>query len=275
MHGLRHQDYARYRQYASRKVHRLRVTCQNQQGHKRKFEKKPLQPSDIQSISHIHLLLFSVERYWAYAMELKLESSTAAAAANDAESNNTHNPARKHQHAMKKLRRAAQAASHFESVLSAVSGSGSTTSNSSDEQKTAVQLSQKLLLDVKAYAAMMNGYLLFEQMKWKDALDQFATARTIYETALKSSNLSSHQEILYQNAIDTIDPNIRYCAYNLKLKDGGNKTSAAAAAAAESDVEAIMEMIRKQGGNNELDMLSEKLEVGRTFLFSIVFFSNN
>lgn len=39
--------------------------------------------------------------------------------------------------------------------------------------------------------------------------------RTIYEKLSKAG--SSHQETLCQSAIDDIDPNIRYCAFKLKL----------------------------------------------------------
>jgi signal recognition particle subunit SRP68 len=58
----------------------------------KQFQKKEL-PEEITDSRYLHLLLFQAERAWAFAMELKRESSSES---------------RKHFHIVKRLRRAAQ-----------------------------------------------------------------------------------------------------------------------------------------------------------------------
>ena len=72
--------------------------------------------------------------------------------------------------------------------------------------------------------------------------------RTIYEK-LAGAGGSSEQKVLCQAAIDAIDPNIRYCAYNLKLKGGQTM-----------DIGELVAM-RNQAGGLGSDILNAKLEV--------------
>lgn len=76
----------------------------------------------------------------------------------------------------------------------------------------------------------------------------FAKHRTIYEKMSLAGSPS--QEALCQSAIDSLDPNIRYCAYNLKLKGGQTM-----------DIPSLMEMRNKSGGGVGLDLLAAKVEV--------------
>ncbi|KAJ3038273.1 signal recognition particle subunit srp68 [Rhizophlyctis rosea] len=209
-HGLRHQDYQRYRQYCAKKIHRVRKNVGLTQG-KKKYEKKELTAEVASSDRHLEVLLFETERAWAYAMELKRDS--------------TAEPRKKH-HLIKRLKRAAQTATKLEGLCQ------------ERETETRTQL------DVQAYAAFMEGSLLFEQQKWQDAWDKFATARTIYVN-LEQSGGNAAQKVLCQAAIDEIDPNIRYCAYNLKLKGGQTM-----------DIGELVAM-RAQSGGTGLDLTLE------------------
>lgn len=75
-HGMRSGDYLRYRQYCTRKIHRLRVGLKMQQGNRKEYRKRN---HDVEKIAeskdprYIEVALFQVERAWAYAMQLKGE----------------------------------------------------------------------------------------------------------------------------------------------------------------------------------------------------------
>ncbi|CAG8486057.1 8117_t:CDS:10 [Diversispora eburnea] len=99
----------------------------------------------------------------------------------------------------------------------------------------------------KAYSALMSGYLLFEKQSFQAALDKFAAARTIYEKL--SSAGTPHQETLCQSAIDDIDPNIRYCAYKLRI--GTDSVS---------DVEDLVKTTIKKNKGVGLDLLEAEVE---------------
>jgi signal recognition particle subunit SRP68 len=73
------------------------VLGQTQSSASKPYQKKEL-PDVITDSRYLHLLLFQSERAWAYAMELKRDSSGES---------------RKHHHVVKRLRRAAQYASQL------------------------------------------------------------------------------------------------------------------------------------------------------------------
>uniref|UniRef100_A0A183JST6 Signal recognition particle subunit SRP68 n=1 Tax=Schistosoma curassoni TaxID=6186 RepID=A0A183JST6_9TREM len=75
-HGLRHGDYQRYHQYISRKLRRMRKSLHFQQGNRSKVVPKKLTPDIVTDPRFIILAIFEIERSWAYAMQLKAESST-------------------------------------------------------------------------------------------------------------------------------------------------------------------------------------------------------
>ncbi|TPX59749.1 hypothetical protein SpCBS45565_g07664 [Spizellomyces sp. 'palustris'] len=188
MHGLRHQDYQRYRQFCANKVQRLRTGCNLvQSGAKRRFEKKPVTAEVVMGEKHLQLLLFEAERGWAYAMELKAE---------------VRDEPRKRFHQVKRLKKAVEAAKRLHDICQTC------------------QAGNRTLLDVQAYATTMAGFLFFEQQRWEEAFDKFATARVIYQRLAKAG--TAQQEALCQSAIDSIDPSIRFCAYNLKIKGAQN-----------------------------------------------------
>ncbi|RCH81735.1 signal recognition particle subunit srp68 [Rhizopus stolonifer] len=184
-YGLRHQDYLRYREYCANRVRRLRQILKlSQPNNKNVNVTKPL-PEEFQDNRYLQLYVFEAERAWAYAMELKQEST------NSMETRQKH-------HLIKRLRRSSQHALKLVELC---------------EKQT---VDSKTVFDVKAYAVLMKGYLFFEQQKWKEALDQLIEARTIYEKFAQYNN-NAQQEALYYAAMDEIDPNVRFCAYRLQL----------------------------------------------------------
>ncbi|KAJ3330852.1 signal recognition particle subunit srp68 [Blyttiomyces sp. JEL0837] len=219
-YGLRHQDYQRYRHYCAKKIRRVRgVVGMTQRAKKQKYTKKPITGDSVTSNRALEVLLFHAERSWSYAMELKRES--------------TDEPRKRH-HSVKRLRRAAEAAGELEQVC------------------LSKETDPRTALDVQAYASLMSGYFHFERQEWQEALDKFAASRTIYEK-MASASITAEQEALCQAAIDSVDPNIRYCAYNLKMKGVGSGGS--------QDVAALLEMRRAAGaGAAGLDLLTARVE---------------
>ncbi|KAI9468086.1 MAG: hypothetical protein EXX96DRAFT_591867 [Benjaminiella poitrasii] len=187
-YGLRHQDYQRYREYCTNRVRRLRQILKlNQSNNKKTNVRKPF-PEIIDNVHYLHLFVFDIERAWAYAMELKQESNDSM-------------ETRHHHHLIKRLKRAALYAESLHQLC------------------MQQNVDKRTVLDTKAYACLMKGYLSFEQQNWENALNQFIETRVIYENFAKSTD-NSEQEALCYAAIDEIDPNIRFCGYRLHLPEG-------------------------------------------------------
>ncbi|CAO3629335.1 unnamed protein product [Cunninghamella blakesleeana] len=190
-YGLRHLDYQRYREYCTRRIHRLcQLLKMTNTSSKKSYQAKEL-PEAFTDPRYLYIYIFNTERAWAYAMELKQES------ANNVETRQRH-------HLIKRLRRAAQYSQQLYEI---------------SEKQT---VDPRTVLDTKAYAATMNGYFYFEKQEWQNALDQFVEARTIYERFGNSSN--AHQEALCYASMDEIDPNIQFCAYKLQLGGANGST---------------------------------------------------
>lgn len=101
-------------------------------------------------------------------------------------------------HVVSRLDKAAKAAEYLADVLSQ-GGSGASPTD---------------LLEARAYAALLRGAAQFENRSWEPCLRSYSAARVIYG-ALASS--SSTKGDLYKELLsETIDPSLRYAAYQLK-----------------------------------------------------------
>ena len=69
------------------------------------------------------------------------------------------------------------------------------------------------ILEARAYATLLRGAALFEKQNWESCLKSYSTARIIY-IALSSS---AKGDIFKDLVTETIDPSIRYAAYQLKI----------------------------------------------------------
>ena len=76
-HGLRHGDYVRYRQYCTRRLHRIRksVNFIHGTGSKGRFSKRTLEPQMVRNGRHLMRPLYNAERAWSYAMAIKRENT--------------------------------------------------------------------------------------------------------------------------------------------------------------------------------------------------------
>lgn len=79
-HGLRHGDFQRYRGYCTRRIGRLRKVLRLPQGEKRHFKKRDVLAAHVEGSNaderFLHIPLIMAERAWAYAMQLRQESTT-------------------------------------------------------------------------------------------------------------------------------------------------------------------------------------------------------
>jgi len=188
-HGLRHGDYARYRQYCSRRLHRLRKSVGFTHG-KGRYAKRPLEPSSVRDMRHLMLPLFCAERAWAYAMQLKRE--------------NTEQEPRPHYHLLARLAKATAWAEKLAALC-------------------AERTDQRTELEAKAYAAFMHGNLTLEREDWGPALGSFKSCATI---CTELSRVSMAEQVhLYRQMVAEVEPSVRFCAYNLR-RLGGDEAAA-------------------------------------------------
>lgn len=152
----------------------------------------------------LYLPLIQAERAWGYAMQLKQEANTEP---------------RKKFHLISRLRKAVTHALHLEYIC----------------QSPLCDARTKL--EAQAYSAWMQGTLHFELQEWKLASEKLLLAQTIYEKL--ASALNEDEQVLYKQRVDELNPNLRYCAYNI-----GDST-------AQQD---LLKM-RSAGGKSELDTL--------------------
>lgn len=157
---------------------------------------------------YLLIILMDAERAWSYAMQLKMEANTEP---------------RKRFHLLSRLRKAVKHGEELERLCD------------SD------RVDAKTKLEAQAYSAYLNGMLQFEQQQWDEAMKAFNKCKTIYEKL--ASAFTEEQSVLYNQRVDEISPNIRYCAYNI-----GDKTA----------MDELMQMRLRTGGAE--GMLAEKLE---------------
>lgn len=116
---------------------------------------------------------------------------TSAAAEQDGLNN------RKKGHIISRLHKASRSADQLVEALSQAAISGASTTD---------------VLELKAYAAMIHGAEKFEAKSWEICLRQYSTARIIYSALASASRGDVYKDLLSE----TIDPSIRYAAYQLK-----------------------------------------------------------
>ncbi|XP_067044030.1 signal recognition particle subunit SRP68-like [Acropora muricata] len=180
-HGLRHGDYQRYRQYCQRRLRRLYKTMHFQHGSRHAFKAKKVSQDLLKDVRYLHIPLMDAERAWSHAMELKLLANTEL---------------RKKFHYIRRLRKAANHADQLQGLCDGEACDARTK------------------LESQAYASFMKGSVSFELQNWKEALELFRQAKTIYENL--AGAFSEEQGAMYLQRVEEITPNISYCAYNLK-----------------------------------------------------------
>ena len=145
----------------------------------------------------LQLLLFEVERAWAYSQELTAQSLVPAKA-------NKQSALRRS--ATSRFRRAVNWSTKLLSLAQSLYASK--------------RLSAGNLLELTSYTLILNGrFLRSREEQLQDALSQLSVARHLLDN-LSAQATSSRDQALATLFIDEIGPEIRYCAHQL-----GNKTA--------------------------------------------------
>lgn len=179
-HGLRHGDYTRYRRYCTARLRRLYKSLKFTHG-RGKYTRKAITENTVTDVRFLHILLYTAERAWSYAMEKRQLPD---------------GPNRRQRiYLIGRLRKAVKWASLF-AQLCAIKGDSRTS------------------LEAEAYASYMKGNLLFEQdQNWDTALRNFKSARAVYEELGKYGDLEN--QLLCRERVEELEPSIRYCLHKI------------------------------------------------------------
>ncbi|KAI5074701.1 hypothetical protein GOP47_0010662 [Adiantum capillus-veneris] len=180
-HGVRHHDYTRYRRYCTARLRRLYKSLKFTHG-RGKYVRRQIVVANVTDTRFLHILLYSAERAWSYAMAIK---------------QTTNGPnSRQRFHLVGRLSKAVKWADAFSHAC-------------------AEKADPKTSLEATAYVAYMKGsYLVEREQHWDTALRNFESARVIYEELGKYGSVEN-QVLCRQRVEDEIDPNIRYCSYKM------------------------------------------------------------
>lgn len=72
---------------------------------------------------------------------------------------------------------------------------------------------QKTRLEAEAYSHWIHGTLLLELEQWRDALERFLHARTIYDNMSQVGRVALKE--VFRQRVEEIDLSVRMCKYNL------------------------------------------------------------
>lgn len=104
-------------------------------------------------------------------------------------------------HIASRLRKASLYAGQLVDLLQDRTGSGATTAD---------------VLEARAYYVSLLGTVHFEKQNWEDCLQEYSEARLIY-ISLARSKVSQREDVFNDLLSSTIDPSLRYAAYQNKV----------------------------------------------------------
>nr|XP_036583272.1 signal recognition particle 68 kda protein [Colletotrichum truncatum]KAF6792248.1 signal recognition particle 68 kda protein [Colletotrichum truncatum] len=186
--ALLYGDYATYQNQLAKKLLNSRKKLGIVTKNRGKFNKKgDVAASQIaENHEYIHLLLLTSERAWANAMAIKSSHTSDAKGVTG----------KTRSHIVSRLDKAAKTAEHLVELLS--------------QPEAGATRNDKL--ESRAYAAQIRGAAQFENQHWEPSLRSYAVSRVIYSAMATSTKGDIFKDLLS----DTIDPSIRYAAYQLK-----------------------------------------------------------
>lgn len=162
---------------------------------------KPITAEEIGSNhEYVHLLVLTAERAWAHAMHIKTSHSE------DTSGKGITGATRRH--VISRLAKAARAATELAGIL---------------QDQSVTKANNQDVLESRAYAASLSGAEQFEkesggaqqagEKRWHECLKQYSQARVIYAALYEKEKKDVFRDIL----ANTIDPTIRYAAYQASL----------------------------------------------------------
>ncbi|KAK4103534.1 hypothetical protein N658DRAFT_421395 [Parathielavia hyrcaniae] len=191
--ALLYGDYSTYWSQLSGKLLNCRKKLNIATRNRGKFNpKSPVTPEQIAEnheyvFLYVTLQLLTAERAWAQAMSIK--------ASHSADTKGMTSKTRSH--LVSRLDKGARTAESLAQALSSAASGASATD----------------LLDARAYAALLRGAALFEKQSWEACLKSYAVCRIIYSALVTSAKGDALKDLLSE----TIDPSIRYAAYQAKI----------------------------------------------------------
>ncbi|OJJ47716.1 hypothetical protein ASPZODRAFT_131274 [Penicilliopsis zonata CBS 506.65] len=185
-------DYNAYRAQSSRRLHKLRRKLGQTTPKGRKYvAKRAVTAEDVgENAAYVHLLLVSAERAWAQAMHMKATHSAVPSA------KGITGAARRH--IVSRLNKAAGYARELVQLL---------------QDQTTSGASETDVLEARAYLASLFGALYLEKQRWEDCLRSYSVARVIYTALGQNVKKDAFRDLLS----GTVDPSLRYAAYQMKL----------------------------------------------------------
>ncbi|KAK7523474.1 hypothetical protein IWZ03DRAFT_397202 [Phyllosticta citriasiana] len=199
-------DYNTYRQQLSRRLLALRKRLGRATPKNAKYSSKdPVTAADIGS-SHdfVHLQILTAERAWAHAMHMR------SLHAEDNAQKGITGTTRKH--IISRLHKAAVIARELSLQLSDQSASGATDIDILEAKAYYYSLCGAQEFEKQAQGQPSNGTKPPDQ-RWQDCLVNYSAARVIYNALLQSTKNDIFKDIL----TNTVDPSLRYAAYQSLL----------------------------------------------------------
>ena len=288
-HGLKHQDYGRYRNYLSKRLRRLYKTLGMHHGKGKKFVARPINARSIRNdVRGLLVPLMSAERCWAAAMDMKhrqeqegeedLGEDGSGALGSGAHGNRGQNKrknskkkknssavaqtkedkaresrlrvrAARKKFVLRKLKRAAQFASNLHRVTARRCGIVSG-------------------LEAEAYSSWIQGTLAMEkegkEADWGHALELLTKARAVYDNLSKMSQEKTTTAGMYAEYRDGLEPHIRFCQYKLGGNRGESLESPQAIAESDSGLQAKLAKVLAQARNEAAEGVRELMWHGRS-----------
>ncbi|KAI9846580.1 MAG: hypothetical protein M1837_003821 [Sclerophora amabilis] len=185
-------DYNYYRAQLSRRLLTLRKKLGRTSAKGKKYSgRPPVTAQDVaQDHEFVHLLLLTSERAWAHAMHMKSTNSSDNADRRITGSTRGH--------IVSRLYKAAAYANELLEILTDRSKSGASDID---------------FLEARAYYSSLVGAVTFEKQEWEACLTSYSEVRIMYSTLSKASNAEVFKDLLSS----TVDPSIRYAAYQLRM----------------------------------------------------------
>lgn len=204
LHGVKYENYQRYRSYCSRRLHRLRRSLNVHQGVASSAKARHQRGRKLMDISNAMILeagekdpeygermvlipLCLAERAWSYAMQLKQETSDQP---------------RRRFHLVRRLKKAAEHAQRFEKLCH-------------DPESPCTDRTK---LEATAYTAYITGLYQVERENWAEAKNNLSKALSIYfklSVSIRKDEVLEH----YRQRIDELRASLRYCTFNLSDED--------------------------------------------------------
>ena len=174
-----------------------------------------------QKYRFVHLLLLTSERAWAHAMHMKATHSADSGAQGITGSTKRHITSR--------INKASVYARLLVELL---------------KNQEITKASTETILETRAYYVSLRGAIDFEKQSWEGCLHQYSEARLIY-TTLANSKGPKHEDLFRDLLNSTIDPSIRYAAYQLKIPRTTSIDTIVSRFVPQSDNEFVQEVLKE------------------------------